>query len=64
MDRPAWHVVAASRGGWPALGRPGGRPQAMLERTMKLVILERDGTINHDGDPFITSPEDWTGLPA
>lgn len=31
---------------------------------MKLVILERDGTINHDGDPFITSPEDWTRCPA
>ena len=31
---------------------------------MKLVILERDGTINHDGDPFITSAEDWTPLPG
>jgi D-glycero-D-manno-heptose 1,7-bisphosphate phosphatase len=36
----------------------------MQERAMKLVILERDGTINHDGDPFITSPEDWAPLPG
>ena len=26
---------------------------------MKLVILERDGTINADGDPYITSADDW-----
>ena len=26
---------------------------------MKLVILDRDGTINHDSDDFIKSPEEW-----
>jgi len=26
---------------------------------MKLVILDRDGTINHDSDAFIKSPEEW-----
>ena len=31
---------------------------------MKLVILERDGTINYDGAEFITSAEDWTPLPG
>ena len=31
---------------------------------MKLVILERDGTINFDGAEFITSAEDWTPLPG
>ncbi len=31
---------------------------------MKLLILERDGTINHEGDPFITSAEDWAPLPG
>ena len=31
---------------------------------MKLVILERDGTINADGDPCITSADDWTPLPG
>ena len=37
------------------MGRPGGTPQALLERTMKLVILGRDGTINAEGDPYILS---------
>ena len=27
---------------------------------MKLVILDRDGTINADSDEFIKSPEEWT----
>ena len=31
---------------------------------MKLVILERDGTINYDSAEFITSAEDWTPLPG
>ena len=31
---------------------------------MKLVILERDGTINDDSDEFITSAEEWTPLPG
>jgi D-glycero-D-manno-heptose 1,7-bisphosphate phosphatase len=26
---------------------------------MKLIILDRDGTINHDSDDFIKSPEEW-----
>jgi D-glycero-D-manno-heptose 1,7-bisphosphate phosphatase len=26
---------------------------------MKLVILDRDGTINHDSDHYIKSPEEW-----
>jgi len=26
---------------------------------MKLVILDRDGTINHDSDAYIKSPEEW-----
>jgi D-glycero-D-manno-heptose 1,7-bisphosphate phosphatase len=26
---------------------------------MKLVILDRDGTINHDSDQYIKSPEEW-----
>ena len=26
---------------------------------MKLVILDRDGTINHDSDDFIKSPAEW-----
>ena len=26
---------------------------------MKLIILDRDGVINHDSDAFIKSPEEW-----
>jgi D-glycero-D-manno-heptose 1,7-bisphosphate phosphatase len=31
---------------------------------MKLVILDRDGTINVDSDEFIKSPEEWQPLPS
>jgi D-glycero-D-manno-heptose 1,7-bisphosphate phosphatase len=41
------------------LGRPGGSPH-----TMKLVILDRDGTINVDSDEFIKTPAEWIPLPG
>ena len=31
---------------------------------MKLVILDRDGTINHPSDEYIKSPEEWRALPG
>jgi len=31
---------------------------------MKLVVLDRDGTINADSDRFIKSPEEWRALPG
>jgi D-glycero-D-manno-heptose 1,7-bisphosphate phosphatase len=31
---------------------------------MKLVILDRDGTINQDRDDFVKSPEEWVALPG
>ena len=31
---------------------------------MKLVILDRDGTINADSDEFIKSPDEWLPLPG
>ncbi len=31
---------------------------------MKLVILDRDGTINEDSDEFVKTPEEWTPLPG
>ncbi len=31
---------------------------------MKLVILDRDGVINHDSDHYIKSPEEWTPIPG
>lgn len=31
---------------------------------MKLVILDRDGVINHDSDQYIKSPEEWEPIPG
>lgn len=31
---------------------------------MKLVILDRDGTINSDSDEFVKSPDEWLPLPG
>ena len=31
---------------------------------MKLVILDRDGTINVESTEFIKSPEEWVALPG
>lgn len=31
---------------------------------MKLVILDRDGTINEDRDDYVKSPEEWQPLPG
>ncbi len=31
---------------------------------MKLVILDRDGVINHDSDQFIKSTEEWQPIPG
>ena len=46
---------------------PRGRPVAaghLMRHAMKLVILDRDGTINDDSDDFIKSPEEWKPLPG
>ena len=31
---------------------------------MKLVILDRDGVINHDSDHFIKNPDEWKPIPG
>lgn len=31
---------------------------------MKLVILDRDGVINHDSDLFIKTPDEWRPIPG
>ncbi len=31
---------------------------------MKLIILDRDGTINADSDEYVKSPEEWQPLPG
>ena len=31
---------------------------------MKLIILDRDGTINEDRDDFVKSPDEWVPIPG
>ncbi len=31
---------------------------------MKLIILDRDGVINHDSEHYIKSPEEWVPIPG
>jgi D-glycero-D-manno-heptose 1,7-bisphosphate phosphatase len=33
-------------------------------RAAKLIVLDRDGTINHDSDHFIKSPDEWRPIPG
>ena len=43
-------------------GDPAGAPDAAA--AMKLVILDRDGTLNEDRDDFVKSPDEWVPLPG
>ena len=36
----------------------------MPERSLKLVIVDRDGTINQDRDDFVKSAQEWEPLPG
>ena len=33
-------------------------------RAVKLIVLDRDGVINHDSEQFIKSPEEWRPIPG
>ena len=35
-----------------------------MGHAVKLVILDRDGTINHDSDDYIKSPQEWEAMPG
>ncbi len=37
---------------------------SLKNKLMKLVILDRDGVINHDSDAYIKSPDEWRPLPG
>jgi D-glycero-D-manno-heptose 1,7-bisphosphate phosphatase len=33
-------------------------------RRLKLIVLDRDGVINHDSEQFIKSPDEWRAIPV
>ncbi len=35
-----------------------------MQPATKLIILDRDGVINHDSDAFIKSPDEWIPIPG
>ncbi len=35
-----------------------------MNNPLKLVILDRDGTINHDSPDFVKTPDEWVPLPG
>ena len=52
MTRPVQRPASASQ-----------RPERG-ERSMKLVILDRDGTINEDRDDYVKSADEWQPIPG
>lgn len=41
-----------------------GPEGVMPTRAAKLIVLDRDGVINHDSDQFIKSPDEWRAIPG
>ena len=35
-----------------------------MARSVRLIVLDRDGVINEDSDAYIKSPEEWVALPG
>src|SRR6476619_8525446 len=36
----------------------------MPTRAARLIVLDRDGVINHDSEQFIKSPDEWRPIPG
>src|SRR5690606_16419783 len=62
------HAASLGRSLLPEGARPcrerRGTQVPFLERSMKLVILDRDGTLNRGRDDKVASPEEWEPLPG
>src|SRR5262249_28125868 len=66
------HGHGRGREAAPRAARASSRPEGFDEpgrgyfqtRHMKLVILDRDGTINYDSDQYIKSPAEWKPIPG
>ncbi|MEP7328825.1 MAG: D-glycero-beta-D-manno-heptose 1,7-bisphosphate 7-phosphatase [Betaproteobacteria bacterium] len=41
-----------------------GSEAVVPTRAAKLIVLDRDGVINHDSDQFIKTPEEWRAVPG
>lgn len=39
-------------------------PAIQKTEALKLIILDRDGVINHDSDTFIKTPDEWVPIPG
>src|SRR5260221_421343 len=37
---------------------------SQAHRPLKLIVLDRDGVINHDSENFIKSPDEWRPIPG
>ena len=38
--------------------------ESQPHRPLKLIVLDRDGVINHDSEQFIKSPDEWRPIPG
>src|SRR4029078_11205909 len=56
-DEARWRLASL-----PVRGGASADPDRQAAVTVKLVILDRDGTINEDRDDFVKSPAEWVPI--